>query len=123
MNDTYIAINAFAILSSIGLAMGAQIYIAHKYTEYFESLLPNCIFMKDNKRTFEHAGLIGKLLRTGLISLVLAAPRIFVHRGVIDPDEIKRFPARTKRLLVGLLIIHLLLASALIISHHALPKP
>lgn len=98
-------------------------YIAHRYTEHFESFLPNCIFVTDNKRTFRHAGLPGKVLRTGMISIVLAVPHIFMRRGGIDLDEVKRFPPREKRLPVSILIIHFILVLALIVSHHVLPRP
>lgn len=98
-------------------------YIAHRHTEHFESLLPNCMFVTDNKRTFRHWGLAGKVLRTGMISIVLAVPHIFMRRGGIDLGEVKRFPPREKRLLVSILTIHFILVLALIVSHHALPRP
>jgi len=54
-----------------------------------------------------------------LISMVLAIPSLFVRRGLIDFDEVKRFPSSMRRLLVSLLVIHILLATALIIFTYA----
>ncbi|WP_426149615.1 hypothetical protein [Pseudomonas sp. DC3000-4b1] len=122
MTDIHIAFIGLFIIASIWLAMIVQAYIAHKHTEYFESLLPNCTFVTDNKKNLEYAGLPGKILRTGLISMVLALPHIFTRRGLIDLNEVRRFPPRTRRLLVSLLIIHFLLLSALIIFHETMPK-
>jgi hypothetical protein len=72
-----------------------------------------------NKITFQRAGLLGKVMRTGLISMVLAIPSLFVRRGLIDFDQVKRFPSSMRRLLVSLLVIHILLAAALIIFTYA----
>ncbi len=38
---------------------------------------------------------------------------------MIDFDEVKRFPSSMRRLLVSLLVIHILLATALIIFTYA----
>ncbi|WP_407315945.1 hypothetical protein [Pseudomonas sp. nanlin1] len=121
MNEVDPGLVALLILAPMALAMVAQCYVAHKYTERFESLLIHCAFITNNKNAFQHRGLPGKLMRTGLISLVLATPKIFVRRGLIDVREVQRFPLRSKQLLVGLLGIHVVLFTALIIFHHALP--
>ncbi|BDM20900.1 hypothetical protein KMS_R06580 [Pseudomonas sp. LRP2-20] len=112
---------AFLILAPMLLAMVVQCYIAHKYTERFESFLTNCTFVTGNKKTFEHAGLVGKVMRTGLISMVLTMPKIFVRRRLIDLDEVRRFPPSMRRLLVSLLVIHILLVTALVIFNYAQP--
>ncbi|HDS0930573.1 hypothetical protein ACF8GG_06660 [Pseudomonas sp. yb_1] len=119
MNEVEPGLIAILILAPMMLAMVVQCFIAHKYTEYYESLLTRCSFVTGNKITFQHAGLLGKVMRTGLISMVLAIPSLFVHRGLIDFDEVKRFPSSMRRLLVSLLVIHILLATALIIFTYA----
>ncbi|MNG32537.1 hypothetical protein D3C84_1185790 [compost metagenome] len=53
--------------------------------------------------------------------MVLATPKIFVRRGLIDFDEVKRFPTRMRRLLVSLLGIHIVLLAAMVISYYAQP--
>lgn len=121
MNGIHPGLIALLILAPMMLAMVVQAYIAHKYTEYFESFLTNCSFVTGNKTVYEHAGLLGKLMRTGLISMVLAVPKIFVRRRLIDVDEVKRFPPRMRRLLVSMLCIHIVLLAALAISNYAQP--
>ncbi|WP_349974723.1 hypothetical protein [Pseudomonas sp. WHRI 8519] len=110
---------ALLILAPIILLMIVLCYIAHKHTEYFESFLPNCTYVTGNKKIFQHAGLLGKVMRTGSISLVLAIPTIFLRRGLIDLNEVKRFPPNMKRLLVSMLAIQIVLLIALTISHYA----
>ena len=119
MNEVEPGLIAILILAPMMLAMVVQCFIAHKYTEYYESLLTRCSFVTGNKITFQHAGLLGKVMRTGFITMVLAIPSLFVRRGVIDFDEVKRFPSSMRRLLVSLLVIHILLATALIIFTYA----
>ena len=121
MNEVDPGLVALLIFAPMGLAIIVQCYIAHKYTERFESLLTNCAFVTGNKNIYQHAGLLGKVMRTGLISMGLATPRIFVRRGLIDFDEVKRFPTRMRRLLVSLLGIHIVLLAAMVISYYAQP--
>ncbi|KJZ43101.1 MULTISPECIES: hypothetical protein [Pseudomonas] len=119
MNEVDPGLVALLIIVPMVLAIVVQCYVAHKYTERFESLLTNCTFVTGNKNAFQHAGLLGKVMRTGLISMVLAIPKVFVRRGLIDFNEVKRFPSRMRRLLVSLLGIHIVLFAALVISHYA----
>jgi len=121
VSDVHPGLIALLILAPMLLAMVLQFYIAHKYTERFESFLTNCSFVIGNKKTFQHAGLLGKVMRTGLISMVLAIPKAFVRRGLIDLDEVKRFPPRMRRMLVSLLAIHIVLLAALAIFNYAQP--
>jgi hypothetical protein len=123
VNDFQQALIAFLILGPMILAMIAQAYIAYRYTEHFESLLPNCAFVIGNKKSFEHAGLPGKLLRTGLISVVLAIPQAFMHRNLINLEEVERFPTRPRRLLVSLPGLHLALLLALTIFNYTVSDP
>lgn len=121
MNELHPGLVALLILAPMVLAILVQCYVAHKYTERFESLLTNCTFVTGNKNVYQHAGLMGKVMRTGLISMVLAMPRIFVRRGLIDLEEVKRFPPQMRWLLVSLLGIHIVLLAALAISYYAQP--
>lgn len=100
-----------------------QSYIAHRYIEHYEALLPNCIFIVENRILFRHGGLPGKLLRTGLIAWVLAIPRIFVNKGLIDINEVKRYPTRTRWVLVSVLYVQCITGIALIIFNYACLEP
>ncbi|MFJ4068958.1 hypothetical protein ACIPW4_27310 [Pseudomonas sp. NPDC089996] len=109
---------ALALITSMSIAVGAQIFIAHKYTEHFESFLPTSRLVCDNIKNYQHAGLLGKTIRTGQIATLLAIPRIFIYRGYADIEEIKKFPRNEKLILIGLWASHIILFSALILSHY-----
>ncbi|HDS1680901.1 TPA: hypothetical protein QEM39_002442 [Pseudomonas putida] len=120
MNTTEAGLIGFFILTSI-FTLSAQCFIAHKFTDLFESLLPNCKYIADNKQLYKQAGLPGKLIRTGSISLVLAIPKLFIWRGLANAEEVKAFPQKHRRILLCLLALHLTLLSALVLSHFLFP--
>lgn len=62
MNTVDPGLIALLILAPIILSIIVLFYIAHKYTEHFESLLPNCTYVTGNKKIFQHAGLLGKVM-------------------------------------------------------------
>ncbi|MFJ4068962.1 hypothetical protein ACIPW4_27345 [Pseudomonas sp. NPDC089996] len=104
------------ILAPMAITLIIQCYIAHRYTERFESHLPNCKYITDNKITYKHGGLPGKLMRTGSISIVLAIPKLFIWRRVAQADEVKDFPLRERCILLSLLALQITLFLALILS-------
>lgn len=82
------------ILTEIWLA-----YMVHHYTEKAESMLPTSIFVEANKETFAQAGLIGKAMRNGFLTLVLMTPGICARKGILDLSEAQGFPKDLKRML------------------------
>lgn len=123
MKEIHTVLIALFIVAPLITAVILESYIAHRHLERYEALLTNCVFIKENKHLFQHAGLPGKVLRVVLIACVLATPRIFIRKGLVERDEVKRFPARTRRLLVGLLCIHCGSFLALIIVNYLHPPP
>ncbi|MHC2147231.1 hypothetical protein [Pseudomonas sp. 210_17 TE3656] len=91
-------------LGLIGLLIGVPlilteiwlIYIIHAYTEKAESHLPKSIFVGDNISMWSHAGFIGKTMRNGYLTLVLAMPEICSRRGILEITEARQFPQRLK---------------------------
>jgi hypothetical protein len=116
MNATEPGTVVLFILAPMAITFVTQCYVAHKYTEHFESYLPNCKYITDNKITYKHAGLPGKLMRTGSISIILAIPKLFIWRGVAQAEEVKHFPLRERYILLSLLTLQITLFVALMIS-------
>ena len=91
-------------LGLIGLLIGVPlilteiwlIYIIHAYTEKAESHLPKSRFVGDNISMWSHAGFIGKTMRNGYLTLVLAMPEICSRRGILEITEARQFPQRLK---------------------------
>jgi len=109
---------AAIIINLIIVTMTIQCIIAARSTEYLESLFPNSQYIIRNKATYERAGLIGKLMRTGAISTVLVLPSVFTKRKLVEQKEVESFPRKTKTLLVTLWTLHITLFSSLLIFHY-----
>ncbi|GFZ69533.1 MULTISPECIES: hypothetical protein [Pseudomonas syringae group] len=88
------------ILMAIGLVLVVIMLIAHIYVEAIESRLSNCSYVEDNKRVWSNAGLLGKVMRGGIISMVLIMPKMHAKRGLIDVQELSRLPKRYRYLLM-----------------------
>ncbi|VVO56041.1 hypothetical protein PS838_00536 [Pseudomonas fluorescens] len=95
-------------LGLIGLVIGIPMmfvviwltYMVHVYTEKAEALMPNSSFVAANKKTFSHAGILGKSVRNGFLTIVLLTPVLTAKRGLVDVVEVKNFPSGLKRMLV-----------------------
>lgn len=94
-------------LGLIGLCIGGAliiteiwlIYMVHAYTEKAEALLPRSSFVAANIAAYSQAGFIGKGMRNGFLTLVLALPGPCAKRGIIDPCDAMNFPRKFKRML------------------------
>ena len=105
---------ALLIFSPMGFSMLATVYMAHRHIEKIESLLPNCRLVQDTKKLYSHAGLLGKVLRTGTISLMLVVPRAYARKGLADYREVMQFPKRLRGWLVVLVLSVFIEFSALV---------
>lgn len=102
------------IMGPMIFSMLAIVYVAHYYVESFEAMMPNSRIVRDYRRVFSSPGLVGKLMRTGSISMILMMPKMYARRGLVDLDEVRGFPRRLKRVLVGLHLLLFVLLSALV---------
>ncbi|UTL80745.1 hypothetical protein [Pseudomonas putida] len=102
------------IMGPMIFSMLAIVYVGHYYVESFEAMMPNSRIVRDYRRVFSSAGLVGKLMRTGSISMILMMPKMYARRGLVDLDEVRGFPRRLKRVLVGLHLLLFVLLSALV---------
>jgi hypothetical protein len=82
------------ILTEIWLA-----YMVHHYTEKAEPMLPKSVFVETNRAAFAQAGLLGKAMRNGVLTLVLMIPGLCARRGILDLKEAQEFPTDLKWIL------------------------
>jgi len=90
----------FITLSFSTLAI--TIYIAHRKIDYIESFLLNCDMVTSEKELWQHAGLMGKVIRLTNISFILLTPKIYTKRKLIDIDEINKLPSKIKTSLIAI---------------------
>lgn len=74
-------------------------YVISVYTDKAEALLPNSTFVEANRSAYSQAGLMGKVMRNGLLTAVLMMPVLCSKRGLCDISDARTFPKKLKWLL------------------------
>ncbi|MNJ43724.1 hypothetical protein D3C77_387450 [compost metagenome] len=91
-------------------------YVAHAYTEKAEAFLSNSSIVVGTRSIYSQAGLLGKVMRIGILTTALIFKKPSLKKGLLDLDEVKRFPKDLKRLLFISWGLHHLVCAALIAS-------
>ncbi|WP_268800420.1 hypothetical protein [Pseudomonas huanghezhanensis] len=91
------------------------IYVIRVHTEKAESLMPTSAFVESNKSAYAQAGLLGKAIRNGFLTLVLAMPTLCHKRGIVSLADVRNLPPNLKRLLFLLWGLCALFLTALMI--------
>ncbi|MEN5032815.1 hypothetical protein [Pseudomonas sp. Ps21-P2] len=100
MNSTQIGLANGIVLLLLLLVCFSIAFIAHKYIDAIESRLTNCSYVSDTRKVWGDAGLIGKVMRGGVIATVVMMPKIHAKRGLVDAGEVERLPGAYKKLLI-----------------------
>lgn len=100
MNNIQIGLANGLVLGLLVLVCFAVAYIAHKHVDAIENCLSSCSYVNDTKKVWGGAGLLGKVMRGGIIATILMMPKIHAKRGLINAGEVENLPAHYKRLLV-----------------------
>lgn len=101
MNSIQIGLANGIVLLLLSVVCFSVVFIAHKYIDTIESHLTSSPYISDTKKVWGRAGLIGKVMRGGIIATVVMMPKIHAKRGLIDAGEVERLPGYYKRLLVA----------------------
>jgi hypothetical protein len=100
MNSIQIGLANGIVLLLLLLVCFSVAFIAHRYIDAIESRLTNCSYVTDTRKVWGNAGLIGKVMRGGVIATVVMMPKIHAKRGLVDAGEVERLPGAYKKLLV-----------------------
>jgi hypothetical protein len=100
MNDVHVGLVFLIVLGSLLLVAVWLIYIVQVHTEKAEALLCNSHFVSVKKAAFSNMGVVGEIMRSGVLTMVLIMPGISVRRGIVNVAEVERFPKVLKRVLV-----------------------
>ncbi|MBA4702822.1 hypothetical protein NLO85_23545 [Pseudomonas savastanoi] len=125
MNSTQIGIANGIVLLLLLFVCFSIAFIAHKYIDLIEGDLPGCSYVSDTRKVWGSAGLLGKVMRGGIIATIIMMPKIHAKRGLVDGGEVEGLPRYYKRLLVtpiafgGILIFCLV---ALSIASHLIKQ-
>ncbi|SDT06650.1 hypothetical protein SAMN05216198_3567 [Halopseudomonas litoralis] len=95
---TYFVIG-ISIFTWAFLALVMWFYIAHTKMDVMVRHLPNCQAIQLRVSYFSK-GPIGRFLLLAEIIGVVRTPTWYLKQGIADPDDIRNFPPKLKRLLV-----------------------
>ncbi|MFO3662352.1 hypothetical protein ACI6Q8_16225, partial [Pseudomonas amygdali pv. sesami] len=76
MTSIPIGLIGLFIMVPMILNVFASAIIAHNYVEIIEEQLPNCSSVQIIKEAWSSGGLLGKVMRGGVISVVLMVPKL-----------------------------------------------
>lgn len=91
------------------LMFGVWIFVACRYLDRIESIFPNSRMVLDNREVYLQAGMLGRMMRIGSISAMLAMQGFSVRKGMLDREDLRKIPAGLRKFLVCLWLVHLLL--------------
>jgi len=106
------------ILGSLCLVTLILVYVSWRYVDYLESLMPRSEWVLVNKRNFSDAGLPGKIIRFGAVSMTLAFSKFSVRKGMASDDDIKCFPKHIRIMLVSFLFFTYFMFGALLVASY-----
>ncbi|AVB23258.1 MULTISPECIES: hypothetical protein [Pseudomonas syringae group] len=113
MTNIPIGLIGLFIMVPMILNLIATAVIAHKYVEIIEEQLPNCSSVQTIREAWSGGGLLGKVMRGGVISIVLMVPKLSARRGVIDAKEVEKLPAFYKKILTIPTVVNFFLFTAM----------
>ncbi|UBM24855.1 hypothetical protein K8374_21265 [Pseudomonas sp. p1(2021b)] len=107
MTDVYVAVLGVFLFASPVVLFTVWVVIANRSLDHIESFFSNSPMVVENRRVFSQAGVLGRIVRVGSVSAMLMAAKMCVHKGLLDFEDVRRFPVRLKRFLVALWFFHL----------------
>lgn len=89
---TFILVPSFFLCIWVG-------YVAHAYTEKAEAFLSHSSIVVGTKSMYSQAGLLGKFMRSGSLTLALMLKHKYIKKGLLELNDVKSFPINLMRLL------------------------
>jgi hypothetical protein len=89
---------AIAFTTLVFIIHGLALFWAALFRlEQIEQALENSKFLRDTKRQWKHAGLVGLQYRLAMASAVVIFVKLYAKRGLVDPEEVRRMPKSLRR--------------------------
>lgn len=102
------------LMVALFMVILAWLYVSVRYVCRIELLLSNSSMICGTRKVFCHAGLLGKVMRTGSASVMLSMRELCIRKGLLDLQDVNGFPDGLRRMLVGLWFVHVAVFLALI---------
>lgn len=100
MSSLISAIIAASIMIPLLLNLILMVVIALRVRNQVDSQLSRCSVVIDHKAIFLGLGIMGDVVRIGVIGIILIFPKPFLRRGVVDSRQIDGLPVELKLLII-----------------------
>lgn len=107
------AIIAASIMIPLLLNLLVLVLVTYRVRGEVDSRLSRCSVVLGNKIAFAGLGLMGDVVRVGVVAIIFAFPKPFLKRGLIIWEDVVRFPRRLKFLISIPWVVNLILVIAM----------
>lgn len=114
MSNIAIAVLGAVLIASCIIIMILWAWFSTRFLERLECIFSNSQAVVNNRRTFEAAGLPGKIIRAIVLGLLLVAPGLNVRNGHLNGADVCALPRQLKLCLFMLLFCHAVILLVLI---------
>ncbi|MFP3851074.1 hypothetical protein [Pseudomonas sp. W5-01] len=106
---------ALIIMIPLLLDLAAIVVVTCCVRDKIDVLLSDCSVVVDHKLTFGGLGIMGDIVRVGVIGTIFMFPKLYLRRGFIDLSQVTAFPKKLRYLIVIPWVVAVVVAMALML--------
>lgn len=106
---------ALIIMVPLLLDLVAIVVVTCCVRHKIDVLLSDCSVVVDHKLTFGGLGIMGDVVRGGVVGTIFMFPKLYLRRGFIDLNQVAAFPKKLRYLIVIPWVIAVVVAMALML--------
>ncbi|MFP3926774.1 hypothetical protein [Pseudomonas sp. W5-36] len=106
---------ALIIMIPLLLDLAAIVVVTCCVRDKIDVLLSDCSVVVDHKLTFGGLGIMGDIVRVGVVGTIFMFPKLYLRRGFIDLSQVTAFPKKLRYLIVIPWVVAVVVAMALML--------
>jgi hypothetical protein len=106
---------ALIIMIPLLLDLAAIVVVTCCVRNKIDVLLSDCSVVVDHKLTFGGLGIMGDIVRVGVVGTIFMFPKLYLRRGFIDLSQVTAFPKKLRYLIVIPWVVAVVVAMALML--------
>lgn len=106
---------ALIIMIPLLLDLAAIVVVTCCVRDKIDVLLSDCSVVVDHKLTFGGLGIMGDIVRVGVVGTIFMFPKLYLRRGFINLSQVAAFPKKFRYLIVIPWVVAVVVAMALML--------
>ncbi len=106
---------ALIIMIPLLLDLAAIVVVTCCVRDKIDVLLSDCSVVVDHKLTFGGLGIMGDIVRVGVVGTIFMFPKLYLRRGFINLSQVAAFPKKLRYLIVIPWVVAVVVAMALML--------